>query len=90
MTTIRTHTELTTRDLRSLERLGYEITVILTEQQTTADQNTVTWARQNGLDIPEHELPFPGGHLSPYRPASPHQKTWVGTLMPDPISRLGT
>ena len=58
MPTIRTRTDLTARDIRRLERHGYEILAIDTDQQTTADQNTIVWARQNGLDIPEHELPF--------------------------------
>ncbi len=58
MTTIRTRTDLTARDVRRLERHGYEIMAISTDSQTTGDQNTVMWARQNGLDIPEHELPF--------------------------------
>ena len=58
MTTIRTRTDLTARDIRRLERHGYEILAIPTDQQTTADQDTIVWARQDGLDIPEHELPF--------------------------------
>jgi hypothetical protein len=58
MTTIHTRTDLTARDIRRLERHGYEIIAIPTDNQTTAEQNTVVWAGQNALDIPEHELPF--------------------------------
>lgn len=57
MTTIRTRTDLTARDIRRLERHGYEI-LAETDQHTKADQATIVWARQDGLHIPEHELPF--------------------------------
>ena len=58
MTTIRTRTGLTARDVRRLERHGYEIVATPTDNQVTADQTTIVWARQDGLHIPEHELPF--------------------------------
>jgi hypothetical protein len=58
MFTIRTGTDLTARDIRRLERHGYEILAIPTDHPAKADQNTLVCARQNSLDIPEHELPF--------------------------------
>ena len=58
MFTIRTRTDLTARDIRRLERHGYEILATDTDQSTKADPNTLVWTRRNGLEIPEHELPF--------------------------------
>jgi hypothetical protein len=58
MTTIRTATDLNRRDIRRLERHGYEILAIEARQGNTGTEETVLWARQDDLGIPEHELPF--------------------------------
>ena len=58
MFTLRTRTDLTASDLRRLLRHGYEILAIETDHNAERDQHTIVWARNTGLVIPDHELPF--------------------------------
>ena len=58
MTTIRTANDLNRRDLRRLQRHGYEILAIETREGDLGIEETVLWAREDDLGIPEHELPF--------------------------------
>ena len=58
MFTLRTRTDLTARDVRRLMRHGYEILVIETDHNAECDQHMIVWARNTGLVIPDHELPF--------------------------------
>ncbi|WP_420608290.1 hypothetical protein [Novosphingopyxis sp.] len=58
MTTIRTGTTLTNRDIRRLERHGYEILAIETRQVDAGPRETIIWGREDDLGIPEHSLPF--------------------------------
>ena len=58
MTTIRTATSLTTRDIRRLERHGYEILAIETGEGQVGTEETFIWGREDGLGIPEYALPL--------------------------------
>ncbi len=58
MTTIRTGTALTDRDIRRLERHGYELLGIETREGETATIETFIWAREDHIGIPEYALPF--------------------------------
>lgn len=58
MTTIHTGTALTDRDIRRLERHGYEILTIETREGKTATIETFIWAREDQISILEYALPF--------------------------------
>lgn len=58
MTTIRTGITLTRRDIRRLERHGYELLAIETRHGDAGTEDTIIWAREDGLGIPEYALPF--------------------------------
>lgn len=58
MTTIRTATTLTQRDIRRLERRGYEILAVETRQMDAGTQETIIWGREDDLGIPEYASPF--------------------------------
>jgi hypothetical protein len=59
MTTIRTGTGLTPRDVRRLERGRYEILAIETWHLDDGDVTDIIWGRDDGPDaITEAELPF--------------------------------
>ena len=58
MTTIRTNTGLNRRDIRRLERGGYEILAIETREVAESVEETFIWGREDGLGISEYGLPF--------------------------------
>lgn len=58
MTTIRTATSLTIRDIRRLEQHGYEILAVETRDEQVGTEETFIWGREDGLGISEYALPF--------------------------------
>ena len=59
MTTIRTGTGLTRRDVRRLEQGRYEILAIETRRLDQGERTEINWERDDGPDaITEAELPF--------------------------------
>ena len=58
MTTIRTNTGLNRRDIRRLERGGYEILAIETREVDERTEETFIWGREDALGISEYALPF--------------------------------
>ena len=58
MTTIRTGTALTRRDIRRLERGGYELLAMETREEETGVEETFIWGREDDLGIAEYALPY--------------------------------
>ena len=58
MTIIRTATSLNRRDIRRLERHGYEILVTETRELETGTDESFIWGRDDDLGIPECALPY--------------------------------
>lgn len=59
MTTLRTRTGLSRRDVRGLLHDGYEIIVIETMHLDEGDDTTIVWHREDGPDaIQDWEIPY--------------------------------